>query len=182
MSKKKKITMLLIAIVALIFPIRMTLRDGGTVVYNALTYKVIVWHEHNLTYENDYKTGVDFYIFPMNFRSVKYYSEVDKGEVERNFGVAKIVEESNHCTGDEEVFYTTDNKTYYFKCQRSQYITVIFIQETKLNLWDALSEGMVTIDDLNASAIDYEVKDTYEDGSKDELVNFNDQYMPNIGE
>lgn len=177
MSKKKKLTLLIIGIIALIFPIRMTLRDGGTVVYNALTYKIIVWHEHNLTYEDDYKTGVDFYIFPMNFRSVKYYSEIDKGEVERNYGVARIIEEDNICTGPEEVFHTTDSQTYYFKCQRSQYITVIMKDETKLSLTDAFAQGKVTIADLNESAIDYEVRDTYEEGSKEEVDNFNDQYF-----
>lgn len=177
MSKKKKLSLILIAIIVLIFPIRMTLKDGGTVVYNALIYKIIVWHEHNLTYEGDYKTGVDFYIFPMNFRSVKYYSEIDKGEVQRNYGVAKIVEEDNICTGPEEVFYTTDNKSYYFKCQRSQYITVIMKDETKINLIDAFTQGKVTIADLNESAIDYEVKDTYEEGSKDEMDNFVNEYI-----
>jgi hypothetical protein len=182
MSKKKKLTILLIAIVALIFPIRMTLRDGGTVVYNALTYKVIVWHELNLTYEDDYKTGVDFYIFPMNFKSVKYYSEIDKGEVERNFGVAKIVEEDTMCTGEEDIFYQDDNKTYYFQCQRSQYINVVFKDETTLKLKDAFAQGKISISDLNASAIDYEVRDSFEEGSQTELDNINNEYMPDIEE
>ena len=49
--------------------------------------------------------------------------------------------------------------------------------ETKLSLTDAFAQGKVTIADLNESAIDYEVRDTYEEGSKEEVDNFNDQYF-----
>lgn len=180
MKKNKKALLIIIGIVALFFPVRITLRDGGTVVYNALTYKVIIWNEYNITYEDNYKTGTEVHIFPMNFKSVKYYSEVAKGEMERNFGVAKIIEEKNTCIGKEEIFYQDDNKEYFFTCPKSQYITVVFKDETTMPLMDAIAQNKVTLSDLNASAIYYEERDRFQEGSKEELDNFNNEYLNGV--
>ena len=58
MNKKLKILLIVLAvIIILVIPIKSTKDDGGTVVYNSLTYKIINWHEENITYVEGYKAA-----------------------------------------------------------------------------------------------------------------------------
>lgn len=64
---KKKIVTLIIAILVLailLIPIPMRLKDGGTVVWSAIAYRVIVWNTL------DGKTGTEVHIFPTNFSAI----------------------------------------------------------------------------------------------------------------
>ena len=61
---KKKYLILLIIIVILLFPIKIRLKDGGTVEYKALTYKVSKVHRLNpLDSNSAYTTGIIIEIF-----------------------------------------------------------------------------------------------------------------------
>ena len=87
-KNKKKLTIILIALVVLIliFPMyRGMLKDGGTKEYTALTYKVIKWHRlYDVDVDDDgswtfyRKTRV--YFFPQNLLSTE---ELWALEVER---------------------------------------------------------------------------------------------------
>ena len=178
MNKKLKITLIIIAIlIILVIPIKSTKDDGGTVVYNSLTYKIIDWHEENITYEDGYKTGRDVYFFPKNFKSVAYYSELDAGERERNFGVARIVDNSEECAigAEKEMFYKEDNIEYYFPCEKSMFVEVIFNDKSTMLLQDALIGGHIKITDLRIYLIDYEEIDTkageYEEPIPEDIPN-----------
>ena len=50
-------------------PLPLQLKDGGTVTYNALLYRVVCWHQLTET-EGVYKTGVEFHFFPRNFQDL----------------------------------------------------------------------------------------------------------------
>lgn len=166
MNKKLKITLIILAvIIILVVPIKSTKDDGGTVVYNSLTYKIIDWHEENITYEDGYKTGRDVYFFPKNFKSVEYYSELDAAERERNFDVVRIVDNSEECAvgAEKEMFHKKDNMEYYFPCEKSMYVEVIFNDKSTMLLQDALLGGYVEISRLSAYGIEYEAIDTKED-------------------
>ena len=69
----KKVGIIILVIVFLLIlcliPFRTVQKDGGTVVYSAVLYKVIVWHRAyiNEQSEPDFITGTDVYIFPFNF-------------------------------------------------------------------------------------------------------------------
>ncbi|HPG92496.1 MAG TPA: hypothetical protein PK675_03715 [Clostridia bacterium] len=70
MKKNIIITIIIVILVILCFvPFKSIQKDGGTVVYSAFFYKVIVWHRAyiNEQSEPDFITGTDFYIFPFNF-------------------------------------------------------------------------------------------------------------------
>ena len=64
----KKIICLIIIIAILIVPIPMKLKDGGTTVYCALTYKVVSWHRIQSDSETYKNTCV--YWFPDNFKDI----------------------------------------------------------------------------------------------------------------
>lgn len=163
MNKKLKITLIILAVlIILVIPIKSTKDDGGTVVYNSLTYKIIDWHEENITYKDGYKTGRDVYFFPKNFKSVEYYSEQDAGERERNFGVVRIVDNSEECAlgAEKEMFHKVDNMEYYFPCEKSMYIEVIFNDKSTMLLQDALVGGYIQVSRLLAYGIEYEEVDT----------------------
>ncbi len=59
MKKKKLVTVIiLLALIVLLFPIRTQLKDGGTVEYKALLYKVS--DVHSLTTLEEHENGKEF--------------------------------------------------------------------------------------------------------------------------
>ena len=70
MSKSRKrlrrAAVILLAVCLLPFPT--ILKDGGTKIFHAVLYKVVVWHRLRPLPEGGYKTGVEFIPFPRNFR------------------------------------------------------------------------------------------------------------------
>ena len=170
MTKKNKIILLIIGIVIiLLIPIRTTLDDGGTVVYNSLTYKIIDWHEENITYIEGYKTGRNVYLFPNNFKTVKYYSDLDAAERERNFGVANVIDSGEECSSKEkELFHTENEFEYYYECHKSQNITVVFNDKSTMSLNQAINEGLFDPDLLGVYDIDYQMVNTAKQAEKEE--------------
>ena len=86
---KKRIVIIVVIIILLVLclvPFPIMRNDGGTVEYNAILYKVIVWKQLNPKAVNDsngkyinngeprYLTGTDLYIIPFNF-GVKEYAK-----------------------------------------------------------------------------------------------------------
>lgn len=68
MKKKYKILLIILFIVCLI-PVPTFYKDGGTVIYSAVLYKIIDWDQL------DGKRGAEFHIFPTNFHSLDYYDK-----------------------------------------------------------------------------------------------------------
>ena len=69
--KHKKVLLIVssVILVLCLIPMPMRLKDGGTVMYCAVLYKVVVWHQLRPAEENQselYRVGVDFYPFPFN--------------------------------------------------------------------------------------------------------------------
>lgn len=62
--------------IILVLPIRLQYKDGGTVEYRSLTYKIIKWHRLDEYYEGGYKTGTEVHFFPNNFKPIDYFAEV----------------------------------------------------------------------------------------------------------
>ena len=85
-NRKKIIVAILMLSFFCLIPVRSPLNDGGTVIYSAVLYKIIVWHQINLNArvftnsngkqidnnEPEFLTGTYFYIFPMNFGDKEY--------------------------------------------------------------------------------------------------------------
>jgi len=72
--KTKKINIVIIVLVVIflicLIPIKAKRKDGGTVEYAAVLYKVIVWNQIYNDPDSDeikYHTGTNVYIFPFNF-------------------------------------------------------------------------------------------------------------------
>ena len=68
MKKSKRLLVIFIVVLILVFPVRNTYKDGGTKTYTSLTYKVIVWNEL------EGKRGTEIHVFPDNFRSLSYFA------------------------------------------------------------------------------------------------------------
>lgn len=68
MKKKYKILLVILFILCLI-PIPTFYKDGGTVTYSAIFYKIIKWNRL------DGKQGTELHIFPTNFHSIDYYDK-----------------------------------------------------------------------------------------------------------
>lgn len=71
MKKKWWILIIIAIVLILVFPIKLVYRDGGTVEYSAILYKVIKWNRIRPYEEN--KTGTEVYFFPQNLHSLEYY-------------------------------------------------------------------------------------------------------------
>ncbi len=96
---KKRIVIIFIIFILLIFPIKNTYKDGGTVTYTSLTYKIICWKipinieiinsndedinqfEIKSFIANDKHINRKFfettklYLFPFNFMKMNWYKE-----------------------------------------------------------------------------------------------------------
>lgn len=78
MKNKKLVIILLVLVVILLIlfvPIKFEYRDGGTVDYRALTYRVINWNK--LNNDGTYYKAKDVIFFPNNFHSIEYYEPVE---------------------------------------------------------------------------------------------------------
>lgn len=74
MKRKKMLIAVIIVLIItiLIFPIKTRYKEGGTITYTSLLYKVIIWHAIEKV---DVKEGTDVYFFPNNFHDYQYYYE-----------------------------------------------------------------------------------------------------------
>ena len=72
---KKKIIIIVIVLLLILFvPIRIKHKDGGTVEYRALTYRIFKWNKLNP--DGSYYVSKDIYIFPNNFHEFEYYEPI----------------------------------------------------------------------------------------------------------
>ncbi len=74
--KKKYIIILFILLFILLFPIKFHYKDGGTIEYRSLTYKIIKWNSLDEYSDNGVKTGTEIHFFPYNFKPIDYFREV----------------------------------------------------------------------------------------------------------
>lgn len=75
MKKKRNIIITIIIVLLLLFtPIVQRYKDGGTVTFTALTYKIISWNQLPTYDGKEHKTGIEFYFFPNNFLDLDYYA------------------------------------------------------------------------------------------------------------
>lgn len=74
MKKKRKLIIFIVIVLIILFiPLNIArCKDGGTVTYTALSYKVIVWHQLDDS-PDGYKTGTEIHFFPNNFHDINYY-------------------------------------------------------------------------------------------------------------
>ena len=73
MKKKGVIIIVIIIVVLLLIPFPLQARDGGTRIYNAILYKVVVWHRIDETQPGGYKTGIEVHFIPNNFNDLSEY-------------------------------------------------------------------------------------------------------------
>lgn len=73
MKKKVIIVMVILVLLVLLVPIPMHLKDGGTIEYKALLYKVSKIHRLNANSLTGYEDGITIEIL-----GIKIYENVDK--------------------------------------------------------------------------------------------------------
>ncbi len=75
MKRKRNIIIaVIIALLVLFTPIVQRYKDGGTVTFTALTYKIIAWNQLPTYDGREHKTGIEVYLFPNNFFDLSYYA------------------------------------------------------------------------------------------------------------
>lgn len=80
MKKKILIGLVILILIALLFPIRMRYLDGGSVAYQSLVgiYRVTDWHQMLPLEEGEgYKEGITVELFGMSIYNNTYNSLVD---------------------------------------------------------------------------------------------------------
>ena len=76
--KKKNIIIIvsILVLIILLVPIKFQYKDGGTIEYRSLIYKIIKWHRLDEYYENGLKIGTEIHFFPNNLKPIDYFDEV----------------------------------------------------------------------------------------------------------
>lgn len=68
--KNKKVLIIVFSIiifVVLLFPIRTSYKDGGTIEYRAILYNLKFWHAIDNRYPSGFYEATEFNIFPYNY-------------------------------------------------------------------------------------------------------------------
>jgi len=63
-KKRRRIIALIILAVLLLIPMRMGFKDGGTVMYQAVLYRLTFYHSFDNRYPSGYYEATAFSIFP----------------------------------------------------------------------------------------------------------------------
>lgn len=121
---KKKIVIILLITIVLIFPIKQIYKDGGTKTYTSLTYKIIFWNKLDDSLDSGYRTGTDFYLFPNNFKALDDYYEMEETiEFKDDFEQDTILNATYKFFGKSEHFVFNTGKVYYSDIDRQILIT-----------------------------------------------------------
>ena len=67
MKRKRLWIALAVVLAILLIPVPSTLKDGGTKVYTAVLYRIVIWHQLDEDVRGGYRTGTEFEIFPFHF-------------------------------------------------------------------------------------------------------------------
>lgn len=86
---KKKIVIVILVLIVLLFPIRTQYKDGGTIEYKALLYRVIKWHNLDNNYDDNIRTGTEFHLVPMNFKPIDYFMNTSPQRLELYYNEEK---------------------------------------------------------------------------------------------
>ncbi|NMA51295.1 MAG: DUF3221 domain-containing protein [Mollicutes bacterium] len=88
---KKKVIIILILIIITLIPIPMRLKDGGSMEYKAILYKIIKVHKLNEQYQGGYEKG-----WKINILGIQVYNKTDiKLKSDEVILEAKIVDINN---------------------------------------------------------------------------------------
>ena len=159
-TKTKIITIVILLIIILFFPIKSVYFDGGTKVYSSIMYKYIIWHNIDSYYEGGYKTGREFHFFPSNFKDLDYYYEMDihppllQVYTSNKFIYAKVgsfewCNKYNKCE-NVEVLLVDDFDAYdYFEVNKNDFVSYYI---------DGEIESIKIYKDSFTTRLDYNVK------------------------
>lgn len=75
-NKKKIIIIIIVFVLIFLIPISMKLKDGGSVVYKAILYKVTKYHKLNDEYESGYKKG-----WKIEILGIKIYEKITNNKI-----------------------------------------------------------------------------------------------------
>lgn len=118
-----------------------TYKDGGSQIYYGIGYKVIKCN----TLSGDKSIKIGFYNLEYSCDNSKPLE--NKQPLIDNF---EIIDESEECNNEEEVFYVDNNYVYSFNCQKSDTVFIKFNDDKKINLQEAVMQGLITMSEIES--------------------------------
>lgn len=171
MKKKIIIGICIVLAIVLLTPIPIQLKDGGTKVYTALTYKIVKW---NHLYDNgEVYDDTEIYLFPLNFKTT---NELWERKMDM---LPNVISESN------SILRSNSNvKTVSVKSLPTGY-DYSFSENDAKAIYDYFSE-LTLVENFSETPDEYDgmtwvVSIEYENGEIDTLYHFGNMFFRTEG-
>ncbi len=151
--KKLFIVASIIILIFLLIPIRYVLKDGGTIVYQSLLYKITNYHRLDGMYESGYVVGIQ-----IDFLGFTIYKNIKKDDTIINHKYTINTSKTKNCNGQPELYYKMLDKDIYTYCLDS---IIIDNGNEQIELKDYLEKNSNALEEIINSLTKVEV---YKDG------------------
>lgn len=154
MSKRKLIIGIIICIfIVILFPIRLPLKDGGTIIYKSLIYKITKYHRLDDDYKNGYLEGTE-----IKFLGMTIYKNIKKpNKTIVDYAYMIDVFKTRNCNEQPKLYYEMNGKNIYTYCLDS----IIIDNGDKLELKDYINQNDQKLEEIMSTLTKVDI---YKDG------------------
>ncbi len=140
-TKKLFIIASIIILILLLVPIRYVLKDGGTIVYQSLIYKITNYHSLDDRYESGYLEGTEFRF--LGFTIYKNIKKPDDIIVDYKYTIEAI--KTQNCTGETKLYYKMSDRDIYTYCLDA---IIIDTGSERIELKDYIEENNNVLEEI----------------------------------
>lgn len=151
MSKRKLIIGIIICIfIVLLFPIRVPLKDGGTIIYKSLIYKITKYHRLDNAYEHGYLEGIEIRVL-----GIPIYKKTN-ATIDYAYTIDTV--KAKNCHREPKLYYEMADKNIYTYCLDS---IIIDDGHDKFELKDYIGKNSNVVEEIINTLTSVEI---YKDG------------------
>lgn len=139
-KRKLIIGIITIILVILLMPIRYVLKDGGTIIYQSLVYKITSYHSLDDRYKTGYLEGTEF-----KFLGFTIYKDIKKPDVIKEFMYTINTIETQNCNNKPKLYLKMFDKNIYTYCLDS---IIIDMGNEKIELKDYIERNSNALEEI----------------------------------
>lgn len=153
-TKKLIIVASIIILILLLVPIRYVLKDGGTIVYQSLIYKITSYHSLDERYESGYLEGTEFEL--LGFSIYKNIKKPDAAIIDYKYTIDTI--KTRNCTNEPKLYHKMPDKNIYTYCLDN---IIIDTGSERIELKDYIEKNSNVVEEIINTLTSVEI---YKDG------------------
>lgn len=148
---KRKIIIIICLLIVILFPVRVPLKDGGTIIYKSLIYKITNYHRLDDAYEHGYLEGIEIQVL-----GIPIYKNINKTIIDYTYTID--VFKTRNCNEQPKLYYEMNDKNIYTYCLDS---ITIDTGDDKVELSEYINQNNNAIEEIINNLTKVEI---YKDG------------------